>query len=63
MQIANEIPDFRVNLLYLSSGLQIVRLRSGISHHEIWYGVTNASEELAASFARSAKFDFAMFWV
>jgi hypothetical protein len=30
MQIAEEVPDFRRHLLYLFSGLQILRLRSDI---------------------------------
>jgi hypothetical protein len=63
MQIAKDVPDFRVNLLYLSSALQILRLRSGMWHHKVWHGGTNASEELAVFFVKGAKFDFAMFWV
>lgn len=30
VQIAKEVTDFGVNLHYLSSGLQILKLRSGI---------------------------------
>jgi hypothetical protein len=63
MQIAKEVPGFGVNLLYLSSGLQILRLRSCTRRHKVRHRGINASEELVASFVKGAKFDFAMFWV